>query len=191
MLNFSFPQAVEIAISIDSYCFIISQAEGDIGFVIGFQSLALPTVFGLDIDPLDEVFRKHRMIHAAHIDGDGIALYLNHRLVLLAAGFYGVGYQSSHFLTAAHHRNTCIMDHTHQIAAVFTDKKTLPPIFISSVLSIVFRTHFEECLRMLADRADLRSLGSYYDMSAVTTLPDGNAALLKYLHSLDVLSSLR
>ena len=43
---------------------------------------------------------------------------------------------------------------------------------------------------MLADRADLRSLGSYYDMSAVTTLPDGNAALLKYLHSLDVAQQL-
>ncbi|MDD6704568.1 MAG: replication initiator protein A, partial [Clostridiaceae bacterium] len=47
---------------------------------------------------------------------------------------------------------------------------------------VIFRTHFEECLRMLADRADLRSLGSYYDMSAVTALPDGNAALLKHLH---------
>ena len=43
---------------------------------------------------------------------------------------------------------------------------------------------------MLADRADLRSLGSYYDMSAVTTLPDGNAALLKYLHRLDVAQQL-
>ena len=40
MLNFGFPQAVEVAISIDSYCFIVSQAEGDIGFVTGFQSLA-------------------------------------------------------------------------------------------------------------------------------------------------------
>ena len=45
---------------------------------------------------------------------------------------------------------------------------------------VIFRAHFEECLRMLADRADLRSLGSYYDMSAVTALPDGNAALLKH-----------
>ncbi len=91
MLNFSFPQAVEIAIGVNRNRFIISQAEGDIGFVIGFQSLALPTVFGLDIDPLDEVFRKHRMIHTAHIDGDGIALYLDYRLVFFAAGFYGVG----------------------------------------------------------------------------------------------------
>ena len=55
------PQAVEIAIGVNRNSFIISQAEGDIGFVIGFQSLALSTVFGLDIDPLDEVFRKHRM----------------------------------------------------------------------------------------------------------------------------------
>ena len=43
---------------------------------------------------------------------------------------------------------------------------------------VIFRTNFEECLRMLADRADLRSLGSYYDMSAVTTLPDGNLSLI-------------
>ena len=56
--------------------------------------------------------------------------------------------------------------------------------------SIIFLANFKICLRMLADRADLRSLGSYYDMSAVTTLPDGNAALLKYLHSLDVAQQL-
>lgn len=43
---------------------------------------------------------------------------------------------------------------------------------------------------MLADRADLRSLGSYYDMSAVTALPDGNAALLKHLHGLHVAQKL-
>ena len=91
MLNFSFPQAVEIAIGVNRNRFIISQAEGDIGFVIGFQSLALSTVFGLNIDPLDEVFRKHRMIHAAHINGDGIALHLDHRLMFLTAGFHGVG----------------------------------------------------------------------------------------------------
>ena len=97
MLNFGFPQAVEVAISIDSYCFIVSQAEGDIGFVTGFQSLAQATVFGLDIDPLDEVFRKHRMIHTAHIDGDSITFYLDHRLVLLAAGFYGVRLKVSIF----------------------------------------------------------------------------------------------
>lgn len=60
-LHFSHPQAVEIAIGVNRNSFIISQAEGDIGFVIGFQSLALSNVFGLDIDPLDEVFRKHRM----------------------------------------------------------------------------------------------------------------------------------
>ena len=43
---------------------------------------------------------------------------------------------------------------------------------------------------MLADRANLRSLGSYYDMSAVTALPDGNAALLKHLHGLHVAQKL-
>lgn len=43
---------------------------------------------------------------------------------------------------------------------------------------------------MLADRTDLRSLGSYYDMSAVTALPDGNAALLKHLHGLHVAQKL-
>ena len=43
---------------------------------------------------------------------------------------------------------------------------------------------------MLTDRANLRSLGSYYDMSAVTALPDGNAALLKHLHGLHVVQEL-
>ena len=43
---------------------------------------------------------------------------------------------------------------------------------------------------MLADRADLGSLGANDQVAAVTALPDGNAALLKHLHGLHVVQEL-
>lgn len=123
MLNFSFPQAVEVAISIDSYCFIVSQGEGDMGFVTGLQNLTLTTVFGLDIDPLDEMLRKHRMIYRTHIDMDCTIFNSNSGQMLFAAGFYGVRLESLHFLTTTHHGNTCVVNHTNQIAAMTADIK--------------------------------------------------------------------
>ena len=123
MLNFSFPQAVEVAISIDSYCFIVSQEEGDMGFITGLQNLTLTTVFGLDIDPLDEMLRKHRMIYRTHIDMDCTIFNSNSRQMLFATGFYGVRLKSLHFLTTTHHGNTCVVNHTNQIAAMTADIK--------------------------------------------------------------------
>lgn len=123
MLNFSFPQAVEVAISIDSYCFIVSQGEGDMGFVTGLQNLTLTTVFSLDIDPLDEMLRKHRMIYRTHIDMDCTIFNSNSRQMLFAASFYGVRLESLHFLTTTHHGNTCVVNHINQIAAMTADIK--------------------------------------------------------------------
>ena len=45
--------------------------------------------------------------------------------------------------------------------------------------SIIFLANFKICLRMLADRADLRCLRAYYQMATVAALPHGDAALLK------------
>ena len=50
--------------------------------------------------------------------------------------------------------------------------------------------YFKIALWMITYRTYLRSLCSYHDMSAVTALPDGNAALLKHLHGLHVAQKL-
>lgn len=49
---------------------------------------------------------------------------------------------------------------------------TREPSIGQSALLIVLGLDFEECLRMVADRAFLRSLLAYVDVSAVRALPD-------------------
>ena len=80
------------------------------GFVTGLQNLTLTTVFSLDIDPLDEMLRKHRMIYRTHIDMDCTIFNSNSRQMLFAAGFHGVGEQLLHLFAAADQRNACVMD---------------------------------------------------------------------------------
>ena len=117
------PQAVEVAVCVNSHCLVISQGEGNIGVITGLEGLALATVLRLDIDPLDEVLRSHGMVHSAHIDVDRAIFHSDHRQMLFTAGLHSVGLQSLHFLAAAHHRHAGVMDHAHQIAAVTADVK--------------------------------------------------------------------
>jgi len=63
------------------------------------------------------------VVDAAHIDGDYIALDLDIGLVLLAAGFNGVGDEFVHGLAAAHGLDAGIIDHLYDIAAVGADVK--------------------------------------------------------------------
>ena len=169
MLNFSFPQAVDVAISIDSYCFIVSQEEGDMGFITGLQNLTLTTVFGLDIDPLDEMLRKHRMIYRTHIDMDCTIFNSNSRQMLFAAGFYGVRLKSLHFLTTTHHGNTCVMNHTNQIAAMTADIKfyvhsysPLHDLFLLQNLGLFIR----ELIFSYAAQRALKILGKVFPFCA-------------------------
>ena len=120
-LYFGHPQAVEVAVGIDSHRLVITQEEGNIGGVAGLQNLALTTVFCLNINPLNEVFGSHGMVHSAHTDIDGTVFNRDHRQIPFTACLYCVGLQNFHLLAAAHHGNAGIMDHTHQVAAVTAD----------------------------------------------------------------------
>ena len=60
------------------------------------------------------------------------------------------------------------------------------PVYYPFSDSVVLSSYFEEALRMSAYRADLRSLCSDYDMSAVAAFPDLDFALLENSCSLNV-----
>ncbi len=52
-----------------------------------------------------------------------------------------------------------------------------------SMALIVSFVYFEICLRVIADRTNLRGAGADYDMSAVAAFPDFNFTLFKhFLH---------
>ncbi len=53
--------------------------------------------------------------------------------------------------------------------------------FIGILFLIIFFANLKVTLWMIAHRTDLWSLRSYYDMSAIATLPDFDLALCKYL----------
>lgn len=116
-----------------------------------------------------------------------VAVCVNSHCLVISQGEGNIevitGLEGLHFLAATHHRHAGVMDHAHQIAAVTADVNFA---LTNNSPLIVFRAHLEECLGMLADRANLGSLGSNDQVAAVTALPHSNAALLKYLHSLHV-----
>ena len=51
-------------------------------------------------------------------------------------------------------------------------KPDIIPMPAFSTASIIGGVNLEICLRMLADRAEFRSLPAYHDMPAVAALPD-------------------
>ena len=117
-LHFRHPQAVEIAVGVNSNSLVITETEGNVGRIAGLQGLALTAIFGLNVDPLDVVFGDHGMIHAAHVDMDGTVFNSDNRQMLLAAGLRRVGDQGIHLLTTSDDGNTGIIDHADQVAAV-------------------------------------------------------------------------
>ena len=85
--------------------------KGDMGSSPGFKP-TLTTVFSLDIDPLDEMLRKHRMIYRTHIDMDCTIFNSNSRQMLSPLASTVLGSRASISLTTTHHGNTCVVNHT-------------------------------------------------------------------------------
>ena len=64
------PQAVEVAICKNCDSLVIAQPELDLRRSASLESLALTAVFGLHIDPLDQVLFGHRMGCRTNLNGD-------------------------------------------------------------------------------------------------------------------------
>ena len=122
-LEVGFPQTVEVAVGVNSNCLVIAQMKGNIGGFARLQEFALTALFSLCIHPLNVMNFLHGMIHRANVDSNDAVLNGDSGDVLLAAGFYGVGNQRGHLLTAADGVDTRVVDHLYKIAAVRADIK--------------------------------------------------------------------
>ena len=79
---------MEIAVCIDGNRLVIAQAEGDTGVIAGLECLALAAMLRLNIDPLNEVFGSHGMVHGTYIDVDSTVFHRDHRQMLFTAGLH-------------------------------------------------------------------------------------------------------
>jgi hypothetical protein len=114
------PQAMEVAVSIYSHRRFIAQSKGNHRIAAGLQAFSLAAAASLQIYPRDVVLIRHGMRHGTNGNFYRIALAGYNGNVLFIAGLYHTGLQLGHFLTAAHHRHTGVVDHAHHIAAMLT-----------------------------------------------------------------------
>lgn len=112
---------MQVAVLIHCNSLLAAEAEVGMGSGLGLERLAQAAVFGLNIDPLDEVLGDHGMVDGADVDGELVAVDGNDGQVLLAAGVHGIGDEGFHLLAAAHHRHAGIVDHADEVAAVTAD----------------------------------------------------------------------
>ena len=78
-------------------------------------------ILGLDIDEGDVMLWQHWVCHATNLNLDVVVVNLrNNGNVLLKACVNRARLKQGHFLSAAHHRNACIVYHTNDIAAMLT-----------------------------------------------------------------------
>jgi hypothetical protein len=115
---------VEVAILVGGDDLVtLAQGEGYGGSLTGLKSLALVALLGLQGDPLDIVLFDHGVFHAAHGDGNDVALNSYDGDMLFAACFNYACLDLGHLLTAAHHRNAGLVDHTDKVAALLANIK--------------------------------------------------------------------
>ena len=117
LLEFGFPETVEITVLIDSYRLAV--ACTDLRHRNIFQIDSDATILSLHIDEADMMFRSHRMRNASdlHLHCASIhECYL--RNMLLIARIHRIRNQLLHLLAAAHHRNPGVHDLYNHIAAM-------------------------------------------------------------------------
>ena len=70
-----FEQPVLVAVSVSRYRLVaFDEREFGLGHIARDELYALIAVLGLERDPFDIMVLFHRMLHAAHRDGNGIAV---------------------------------------------------------------------------------------------------------------------
>ena len=114
---------MQVAVSVNGNGGLVSESEGYFGRAGNVKALALSATVGLQIYPRDVVLLAHRMRYGANVNTYGVALNGNYGNVLLVAGLNNACLELCHFLSAAHHGNSTVVDHTNNIAAMFANVK--------------------------------------------------------------------
>lgn len=112
ILKFSFPKSVEVAVSINCNRFIFAGAKGSFRCISRFKSSPLTSVLRFKVNPLNIMLLSHRMRCFADPDINRTVFQIHKRQVLFSRRFGGVRNQRLHLLSAAHHRNPCIVNKT-------------------------------------------------------------------------------
>lgn len=123
LLDFSFPKSVEVAVSINCNEFIFAGAEGSFRCIARFKGSPLTSVLRFKVNPLNIMLLGHGMGCFADPYINRTVFQIHKRQVLFSRRFGGVRNQRLHLLSAAHHRNPCIVNKTDQITAMAANIK--------------------------------------------------------------------
>ena len=119
------PQSMKIAVSVNLQGCFVRKGEGDGGSRACREALSLTPAVGFQVDPKNEMLLGHGMLYRADGYPYGVFVPRDHGNVLFLTGIGDACLQLGHLLTAAHHGNTRVVDHTDQIAAMLADIKFL------------------------------------------------------------------
>ena len=120
-LDLFLPKSVNVAIRICCNGLFIRKSKGHGRLLTYLKAFALAASIGLEIYPNDMMLFNHRMFNGTNGYGYNVILYSYNRDVLFMACFNNARLKLGHLLTTAHHRNTCIVDHSNQITAMLTN----------------------------------------------------------------------
>ena len=120
-LNFCFPQAVQVAVRINSDQLVILQCKGYNRLLSRLDGLALAAMRRLQIYPSNIMLFRRWMLNASHADLDNIPIHLNHRQVLLRCALCGVGDQFAQLFPTANQRHAGIMNKPDNIPAMLAN----------------------------------------------------------------------
>ena len=143
--NISLPETVEIAVSVYGDGLFVCESEAYDGRFAYLEILALTALVRLEIYPENAVFRDHGMFYGANLNVYDIAVDLDDGNMLFVACFHHTGLKLLHFLSAAHHGDARVVDHTDQIAAMLANIKFLVTHY--KILRFVFI--FIDCFRFV------------------------------------------
>ena len=168
---------MEVAVSINCNRLIFAGAKGSFRCIARFKGSPLTSVLRFKVNPLNMMLLGQGMGCFADSYINGTVFFMNIRQVLFYRRFGGVRNQRLHLLSAAHHRNPCIVNKTDQITAMAANIKLFSHF---SFTLIIFFTNFKIGLRMLTYRADFGSRSTNNDMSAIAAFPNCYTGLFKY-----------
>ena len=119
-----FPQTMQIAVCIYRFHLVaFAKSETYFRLILRPQHFSLIPLFCLQRNPLDKVFRHHWMLCGTNADFYQITVHRIDRKMLFYSRVRRTRHYFFHFLSAAHNRNSRVLNHRNDISAMLANIK--------------------------------------------------------------------
>ena len=121
ILEFLLPKTVEIAVFVNCYGLVAAESYSSLRLTLVIEVNELTAVFILNVDPSDVVRLCHGMENRTNSYVEKIAVDLNLRNMLFAAGINSTCFKKLHRLAAADCGNASVLNDLDYLSACFTN----------------------------------------------------------------------